>query len=135
MKRSVLAVLAGAGVWSLFYQPTFPILRAISPEVWGSTRVDDPTWLSVLIVLTFGYSVLAGYVTGLVARTREVAHAAALGSLQLTLGIIFEVMFWEATPAWYHLTFLALLLPGNLSGGWLRKNRVIAPRRPVAGAA
>ena len=107
MKRSVLSVLAGAGVWSFFYQLTFPILKAIAPEVWGATRVDDAAWLSVVIGLTLGYSVLAGYVTGVVARTREVGHAAALGVLQLTLGIIFEVMFWEATPAWYHLTFLA----------------------------
>jgi hypothetical protein len=35
----------------------------------------------------------------------------------LVLGIGFEVSYWAMLPVWYHLAFLALLIPGNVVGG------------------
>jgi len=44
-----------------------------------------------------------------------------LGVLQLAIGISFEVSYWAMLPVWYHLVFLALLLPGNVLGGAVRR--------------
>jgi hypothetical protein len=39
--------------------------------------------------------------------------------LQLGLGIFFQAQYWQLMPLWYHLPFLALLLPGNVYGAWM----------------
>jgi MFS family permease len=124
MGRSIAAVLAGAVVWSFFYQLTFPVVTMIDPDIWeGAERVDHAPWLATVIALSVVYSVAAGYVTGLVGKKDEPKHALRLGVLQFALGITFEVMFWSFTPVWYHLVFLALLIPGNVYGGMLREKR------------
>ena len=49
----------------------------------------------------------------------------------LATGIAIEVSSWELTPVWYHMVFLALLVPATVWGGMLRVERagaVLAPR-------
>jgi hypothetical protein len=60
-------------------------------------------------------------VTATAARSRPRAHTVALGLVQLTLGIFVQASYWHAIPIWCHLSFLALLLPGNVVGGMLRR--------------
>ncbi len=73
-----------------------------------------------LLTLCIAVSLLAGYVTGAVARTKPVSHGLALGILQLGLGIFFQAQYWQLMPLWYHLVFLTMLLPGNVYGAWLQ---------------
>ena len=40
--------------------------------------------------------------------------------IQLVVGIGFEVSYWEMTPVWYHLVFLALIVPATVWGGILK---------------
>ncbi len=124
MGRSIGAVLAGAVVWSVLYQITFPVLGVVAPDVWANAeRIDNSVWLLALLGLTVCYSVLAGYVTGWVAAKEPAKHALWLGLVQLGLGLVFEIVFWNATPVWYHLIFLTLLVPGNVYGGMLREKK------------
>ena len=37
--------------------------------------------------------------------------------LLLITGIFVQMSIWALMPAWYHLTFLALLIPVTLVGG------------------
>jgi hypothetical protein len=46
-----------------------------------------------------------------------------LAVLQLILGIIAETSAWGLTPVWYHLVFLALVVPATVYGGRLRVRR------------
>ena len=72
-------------------------------------------------------TIAAGYVTGLTAARNALKHAWALGVAQLALGIFFEVSYWNLLPVWYHLVFLALLIPGNVFGGsWSEARRPVA---------
>ena len=86
------------------------------------------TYLLAFIVASFLFSLAAGYVTALAAKSKPVQHAFALGIVQVLLGIAFEVSYWEMLPVWYHLVFLALLLPGNVLGGVMRARQRPAPQ-------
>jgi hypothetical protein len=46
--------------------------------------------------------------------------------IQLVVGIGFEVSYWAMTPVWYHLVFLALLVPATVWGGALKAERMPA---------
>jgi hypothetical protein len=52
----------------------------------------------------------------------------ALAALQLALGLVFEILFWDMTPVWYHVVFLALIVPATLYGGTLRARTRAATR-------
>ena len=124
MMRSVGAVLAGMAIWAVLWIGTNAGLAAGFPEtIVAGEPLTSLAMLLSLIGLSVVYSIGAGYVTALVAARREVAHAAVLGAVQLGLGIYFEVTSWALLPVWYHLTFLVLLAPANVGGGWLHARR------------
>ena len=124
MVRSVGAVLAGMVIWAVLWIGTNVVLAAGFPEtIVAGEPITSLAMLLSLIGLSVVYSIGAGFVTALVAARREVAHALALGVVQLGLGIYFEVTSWALLPVWYHLTFLALLVPATVGGGWLHAMR------------
>lgn len=124
MWRSILAVVAGAVLWTALWIPFNLGMQAAFPAI-----IDPERYLGHLPVLlcyvamSFVFSIAAGYLTALVAQTKPVQHAVVLGLLQLALGIGFELSYWALLPVWYHVVFLVLLLPGNVLGGMLRGAR------------
>jgi hypothetical protein len=132
MGRSVLAVLSGAILWAVLWIGTGAGIAAVAPEAVAPGQFID----SVAVLLTFlsasvAYSIAAGYVTGTLAKTSVVHHGLVLGILQVVLGIGFQAQSWRLMPLWYHLTFLTLLLPGNVYGAWLVANRRMGPVVPA----
>ncbi len=122
MGRSILAVLAGAVLWALLWIGSNATLAATFPrQIVPNEYIGHVGILMTLLALSVVYSVLAGYATGVVAQANRVRHGFALGILQLALGIFFQAQYWQLMPLWYHLPFLALLLPGNVYGAWLRE--------------
>lgn len=124
MLKSILAVFVGMVTWAVLWLLSNAGLAALLP---GSFDADGATSsagiLLVILVLSVVYSVLAGYVTAMIAGRRLIAHTVALGIAQLVVGVLVQLQYWDAMPLWYHLPFLALLLPGNVFGGWLRQQR------------
>lgn len=132
MLRSVLAVLAGVVLWSAFWLPFNLGMQAAFPDIVDPERyLGHVPMLLVFIVASFLFSVAAGYVAAWAARVKPVQHALVLGVVQLAIGIGFEVSYWDMLPVWYHLVFLALLIPGNLIGGMLRAGQVHKGRTPA----
>lgn len=122
--RSVLAVVAGSITWMITALGTDNLLAAVRPEWFGAAgRVDDVGVLLFLLSYSLGFAILAGYVTGWIARRREIQHTLALGVLQLAMGTVATIAYFDVAPAWYHLTFLALLIPAHVLGGALRKRQ------------
>jgi len=76
-----------------------------------------------LLVYSIIISIVAGYVTALIAKRKVIAHTIALGILQIAVGIFFQSKSWSLLPIWYHLSFLTLLLPCNVLGGFLRQKQ------------
>jgi hypothetical protein len=51
-----------------------------------------------------------------------------LAVIQLGLGIVAEVSYWHLMPVWYHLVFLATVVPATVAGGYLRGGQRVVPR-------
>ena len=127
--RVVLAIVAGAVVWAVLWvggaqagKAAFPSLLPIGQPVTSTGA------LLGLILYSVALSVLAGYVTASVAALEAMPAVWALAVLQLAIGVAVEAAGWNLTPLWYHLVFLALLVPATVYGGRLRVRRA----RPAA---
>ena len=125
MGRSIGAVIAGAAAWAVPWLGGNAALAAALPEL---VRVGEPvTHLGVqLFLLAFGgiaLSLLAGFVTATVKGDSPMGAVRALAGLQLALGLFFEISNWALLPVWYHLVFLACIVPFTLAGGRLKATR------------
>jgi uncharacterized membrane protein (DUF485 family) len=121
--RSGLAIIAGSTAWMITALGTDNLLAAMRPEWFGAAgRVDDVGVLLFLLSYSLGFAVLAGYVTGWIAQQQEIRHALALGVLQLAMGTVATIAYFDVAPVWYHLTFLALLIPAHALGGVMRRH-------------
>ncbi len=128
--RVILAVLAGAAIWAVLWIAGTQGAQAAFPDTLiPDQRLEHTGFLAAYIVYSVVLSVLAGYVTAAVGGPDPMRAVWILASLQLALGLAFEISAWSLTPAWYHIIFLALIVPATVYGGRLR-----AGRGAVAGA-
>jgi multisubunit Na+/H+ antiporter MnhG subunit len=56
----------------------------------------------------------------LIARKNQIQTALVLGVLLLAFGVFIQIQFWNQIPLWYHLIFLALLVPMTWLGAKMR---------------
>lgn len=123
--RVILAVIAGAAVWAVLWIAGTKALQAAFPAVLPD---GQPVTSLVALLGLIGYSVvlslLAGYTTAAAAGQRPAGAVWTLAVLQLALGIIAETSAWSLVPVWYHLVFLALIVPATVAGGNRRVRRV-----------
>jgi hypothetical protein len=125
--RLILAVLAGAVVWAALWVGGTMAAQGAFPSILAAGQpVTNAAALAGLIAYSVVLSVLAGYVTAAVASMNPMPAVWALAVIQLLLGIGVEASAWNLTPVWYHVVFLALLVPATVYGGRLRVRR-----RPV----
>ncbi|MGH9943443.1 MAG: hypothetical protein ACRD9R_13935 [Pyrinomonadaceae bacterium] len=133
MLRSILALVAGSITWMVTALGTDLMLMSLFPGWFDANgRVESVSVMMMMMTYSLSYSVLGGYVTGYIARRSEAAHAFALGLLQLAMGLVATIKMWDTAPAWWHVTFLLLLIPANVIGGLLRastRGHVPTPRR------
>ena len=119
--RFVLAVVAGAAVWAVLWNVGTQATLALFPNlIHPGQPVQHTGILLSYIAFSVILSLLAGYVTTSAAGPSPQPALWTLATLQLALGIGFEVSYWALMPAWYHVTFLLLIVPATLYGGALR---------------
>jgi hypothetical protein len=127
--RVTVAVLAGATTWAVLWNAGTLGAQAALPELMPAGQAITHSGV-LLILIAYGamLSVLAGYTTVAVARKYAVPALRMLAALQFTLGLVFEIAFWGMTPVWYHVVFVAMVIPATLYGGSLRGSRHEAAR-------
>ena len=122
--RAILAVLAGAAVWAALWVGGTQAAQAAFPSTLSAGQpITNVGVLVGLILYSLPLSMLAGYVTAAVAARNPMPAVWGLAILQLVLGIIAEASAWSLMPVWYHLVFLALVVPATVYGGLLRVRR------------
>ncbi len=132
MVRIILGVVAGFIVWSVIWVGSDQVLMNASPDWYGSHQdrlqtaifnekpfPADSTILAMHLVRSVIISLMAGFLAAFVANENRKAPL-ALGIVLLLFGLMVQVMVWNYLPVWYHIAFLALLVPATLAGGRLR---------------
>ena len=120
MGRTIGAVLAGAAVWAVLWIGGNAALAGAMPDVVVvGERLEHVGALVFLIAYSGGLSVLAGFTTAKVRGEGAMRAVWALASLQMALGLFFEITSWSLLPVWYHVVFLALIIPLTVAGGRL----------------
>jgi ammonia channel protein AmtB len=133
MLRMILGVVAGFVVWSFLWLGLDTLLAAISPGWFGKNFSEfqnavsrnepfmSPASVSTYLVFqSVLCSLIAGFAAAAIAKESR-KTALALGVLLLLTGIFVEAAHWNYFPIWYHLLFLALLIPITVLGGKLRR--------------
>ncbi len=124
MGRATAAVVVGALFWALLWNLGTLIARTVFPGIIDPQLPVTLTGALVAFVLYSAVlSVVAGYITATVRGGMPMRSVWALACIQLVLGVAFEAAFWHMTPLWYHLVFLALIVPATVWGGRLRVKR------------
>lgn len=121
MLRSILAVIVGSITWMVTALGTDKLINTFLPHWYNDGGMIESIPI-LLFAMSYSllFSVLGGYVTALIAQRSEIKHAFILGILQFVMAIMATIQFWNTVRPWYHITFLVLLIPANLLGGYLR---------------
>jgi len=118
MAWTVMGVVAGLVAFAAVTAVAGIVMRRAWPDY---ARVADAMIFSLpmmLARLSIGAvaTIVAGWVTAAVAG-RSTFVRLAPGLLLLAAFIPQHIMLWEKFPVWYHLTFLASLIPLTYLGG------------------
>lgn len=118
MVRAIVSVIVGYALWTALWLGGNALLfPAVADAASKGERVDRPGPLVGLLALSVGCSLAAGAAAGALAgRGRPVL---ILAGLLLLTGVGVQASVWSRMPVWYHLPFLALLVPATLAGARL----------------
>lgn len=132
MLKIVLGVIAGFVTWSVLWLGTDQVLIMASPSWYGIHQDNfelamvnqDPfrpetTILIMHLVRAVIISIMSGFLAAFVAGENRKTPL-ILGVLLLAFGLMVQVMAWNYLPIWYHLVFLAILIPFTVLGGKLK---------------
>ena len=133
MLKIVLGVIAGFVAWSILWVGSDQVLMMVSPAWYGAHQLHfalamanqaafdaDTTVLITHVVRSIIISIISGFLAAFVAGENRRAPL-ILGVLLLLFGLMVEAMVWSYLPVWYHLIFLALLVPMAMLGGKLKQ--------------
>lgn len=134
MVRIILAAIAGFIAWSILWIGSDQVLMSAMPDWYGAHQlgferamtnkeafVPDTTILIMHIIRSIVVSIMGGFLAAIIAGENR-RSTLILGVLLLLFGIFVEVMAWNYLPLWYHLVFLALLIPMTVLGGRLKSS-------------
>ena len=125
MMRPILSVLAGFALWSVVSLGSNAVVAMIAPDAFNEDGTTDSAILLLLfLVISVVCSLGSGFLTAALARARSAVAAWSLGGLLLAVGLFVQVLNWDAQPLWFHIPFLALLVPGVLAGAKLHRSRM-----------
>jgi SAM-dependent methyltransferase len=119
MVRKITAVAAALALWFVVVLLSGAIIRAAWPEYVRVAGAMTFTLTMKLVRLVIGAAatLAAGGAATAIAGTR--AAAAITGTMLLLVFIPEHISLWNKFPLWYHLTFLASLIPLSMVGGHL----------------
>ncbi len=127
--RKIVAVVLGFALWSgLWLAGNAALASRAEPHAGSAGASPNNATLAWTLGVSIACSLAAGAVAGAIMSRRHGAMQAAcvLGALLLLVGIAVQGGAWSSMPLWYHLCFLAMLLPATLAGARLSAGRPVA---------
>lgn len=120
MLNTILAIMAGFIIWSVVWLGGNQVVTRLFPAAVAKDGSTKHTGLLLaLIALSLLASLAAGYGVQWIAEDGSINPQLILGVLLVLVGIAVQRQYWKLMPLWYHLTFLALILPTVLYGATL----------------
>jgi hypothetical protein len=117
--RVALAALFGFAAWAAVGSLGLLLLRV----AWPAYAAVEPVkaYTASMLFARLGVAAVACLAAGLVAvRTAGAVGAWAAGTLLLVLSLpVHLILVWRDYPVWYHLVYLALLVPLTTLGGFI----------------
>ena len=138
MVRMIIGIIAGFLVWSILWLGSDQILRnlwrlyfahetARENAIFNETAFTaDVSVFVVHLARSIIISLMSGFLAAFVANENRKTPF-ILGILLLLFGLMVQTMTWSYAPVWYHVAFLALLLPVTMLGGKLKKSAAVIP--------
>jgi hypothetical protein len=123
MLRQGFAVVIGFAIWSAIWLACNELLVELHalPHS-GNTPIQEAAPLLALLVSAAIASLAAGYATAMVNASASTRPVLVLGALLVIVGVAVQSNFLDLMPLWYHVAFLALLLPVCLVGAKLYRH-------------
>lgn len=121
MARSILAVVTGFLFIGFLSFGMTAVLKIVAPETFAAARLDSVPALLLVTFYVMVFAVAGCYLTALMAPHSPMKHALVLGVLGLILNIVGMVMRWDASPAWFNILSVLMVMPYAWAGGRLRE--------------
>ncbi len=121
MGRAIGGVVLAFLLWTALWLGFNSAAQAALPEI---IDPEQPLTHAGMLLTSIAYSVVisivAGFVCVAIRKDSPMKTVWVFAIILLLTGIGVEVSYWEMMPTWYHLVFLALLVPATVWGGTLR---------------
>ena len=122
MVRLILAFIVAPVVWGVVMFGGTLLIGMVFPDV--QPAGPFPTgYLVLALVGSVIYSVVSGMAAAAVAGGDATRAGLVAGVALLLVGVGVQAGSWDLLPVWYHLVFLALLIPAAVVGARLLGNR------------
>ncbi len=119
MGRLILAALLAPVFWGVLLIPGNLILTNLYPQAL-QTPPAPLDYLLLALLASFLYGIFAGYCSAWCAGDRARQSGLWSGIALLIVGIAVQTASWSLLPVWWHLIFLAAIVPMALIGARLR---------------
>ena len=127
MGRAIGGVVGAFVLWTVLWLGFNAGVQAALPEILDPEQPVTHTGVLLgLVAYSVVISIVAGFVCAAIRKASPLKTVGVFAVIQLVTGIVFEVSYWEMTPVWYHLVFLALIVPATVWGGILKVGRAEA---------
>ncbi len=118
--RAVLAVIAGFLVWTaLWIGGNAVFFGAAARAIESGEPYTAVGPLLGVLVLSLACSLVAGFLAATLAGEGARVAVLLMAALLLLVGLAAQAGVWPLLPLWYHLSFLALIVPVSVLGGRL----------------
>ena len=133
MLRVILGVIAGFIAWSILWVGSDQVMMGAigwygehqlafeKAMTNGDAFTADTTILAMHIVRSIVISIMSGFLAAIIANENR-RSTLILGIVLFLFGAGVEAVAWKYLPIWYHVVFLALIIPMTILGGKLRKS-------------
>jgi len=115
--KTILGIIAGYVVWTVLWLFGNALLKraGLTPHE-SSVPIQSVEALCSLIALSVLCSLVAGFLAQVISGATSSRSWIGLGFLLLATGVAVQWSVFHLMPVWYHIVFLALVVPVTFEG-------------------